>query len=116
MKASMDAKLIMVVSLTAAQVLHETLDELQYTSYYRQQLKNTCIAFERELTKTCDHHIEDLYGDFDKARAVHEGIEQIATTMATMKPSEIVALGKLMKSGKIQYIENGNEREIEVAE
>ena len=105
----------MVVSLTAAQVLHETLDELRYTSYYRHELKQACNKFERELTKTCNHHIDALYENEEHARAVHNGIEQIAKAIATMKPSEIALFGDLLKTRKIQYIEDGNKREIKIA-
>jgi hypothetical protein len=110
-----ETRMIMVVSLLSAQVLHETLDELEYTDYYRHSLKQATNRFQKELTAVCDPHIEVLYKDNEKAaRQVQDGIERIARAIATMKPSEIAVFGELLEIGTIKYTENGVAKEIQV--
>ena len=115
MQATEETKLIVVVALTASQVLHETLDELEYTDFYRHSLKQATIRFQKELTDTCDKQIGILWrGDEVNARKVQKGIEKIAGAIATMKPSELAIFGELLEEGTIKYTENGEPKEIKV--
>jgi len=114
-EATTEAKMIVVVALTASQVLHETLDELEYTSFYKHSLKQATKRMQSELTKACDAHIDALWlGDEESARQVQNGLVRIANAIATMKPSELAVLGELLETGTIKYIENGEDREIKV--
>lgn len=109
------SKLILVVALTAGQVLHETLDELEYSSFYKHSLKQATKRMQKELTSTCDQYIDLLWkGDEDMARQIQEGVENIAKTIATMDPSKIVLLGELLEKGTIKYVENGEITRIEL--
>jgi hypothetical protein len=102
------AKLTLVTALTAGQILHETLDELENTVFYKHSLKQAVKRRQKELTNTCDTHIDTLWErDEEIARLVQAGIEQIAKTIATMPPSKIVLLGELIENGEIKYVENG---------
>jgi len=108
-------KMIVVVALTASQVLHETLDELEYTSFYRHSLKQATVRMQKELTNACDHHIDALWkSDEENARKVQNGLERIAAAVATMKPSELAIFGELLETGTIKYVENGESKEIQV--
>lgn len=98
-----------------AQVLHETLDELEYTDYYRHSLKQATVRFQKELTATCDKQIDALWrGDEENCRKVQTGIERIAAAVASMKPSELAVFGELLETGTIKYIENGESKQIKV--
>ena len=96
-----EKKKIMVMALTAAQVLHYALDELKDTDFYRHALKSACNNFEREITKVCDPYIEKLYEMENSARAVHEGVEEIAKAVSKMDPYDVALLGERFKNGKI---------------
>jgi DNA-binding FadR family transcriptional regulator len=104
----MEIRLIIVTSLTAAQVLHDTLDELEDTSYYRQSLKSATKRLQNELTKTCDQHIDTIWkGDEQTARQVMDGIIEISKAIVKMKPSQLAVFGDLLKTGDLKYEENG---------
>jgi hypothetical protein len=99
-----ELSLIVITSLCAAQVLHETLDDLEETQYYRQSLKIATKKLQIELTKVCDQNIDKLYGiDDETMRVIQDGITEVSKQLATMNPARIAVLGDLLKNGEIDF-------------
>ena len=84
---------ILVTLLCSSQVLHETLDELQDTSFYRHSLKQSAVRFEKELTKHCDPAINKSFPqDPEVFNAVMDGIKKVSKQLATLSPDRIAYL------------------------
>jgi len=93
-----------IVAMAASQILHEALDELVDAPFYKQNLKRTCNAFEKEITKVCDSHIKNLWGiDEEIIRSIQDGISEVCKEVATMDPEKICEFGQLLKNGLIEY-------------
>jgi len=98
--------LTVVTALAGAQLLHETMDDLMYTPYYRQSLKAATNKFEKEITKLMDNEITKMYQiDEGTMRQIQDGIQAVAKELAHMDPARIVMLGELLKNGDIEFVE-----------
>jgi len=96
-----------VTALAAAQVLHETMDDLAQTTFYRQSLKAATNRLETELTKLLDNQITRMYMISEETmRQIQEGITGVAGELATMDPVRIAYLGELFKSGALEFKED----------
>lgn len=96
-----------VTALAAAQVLHETMDDLALTTFYRQSLKAATNRLETELTKLLDNQITRMYMISEETmRQIQEGITGVAGELATMDPARIAYLGELIKSGALEFKED----------
>jgi len=94
-----DDVLIVVTAMVAAQVLHETLDELQHTSYYKHKLKQVTKQFQTEITNSCDKTINAMYAaDEGSMSDLQEGIHEIAKKLATLNPTLIAELRERIKT------------------
>jgi len=108
MYTTKEAKKILIISLTTSQILHETLDELQETSFYKHSLKQAAQRLEKEITSTCDQHINTLWKqDEELFRKIQNGIEQIAKAVCLIDPAKLVVLAKVLEKGVIDYTEEG---------
>jgi hypothetical protein len=98
-------QLTVVTALAASQLLHETMDDLAYTPFYRQSLKVKTKQFENELTKVMDTEINKMYGIDEKAmRSIQNGIQEVAKQLAHMDPAKIIVLGEMLKNGDIKFV------------
>jgi len=89
-KGKTEATLIVITAMVAAQVLHETLDELRETSFYKHRLKNLTNQFQQELTKECNRTIQELYKTDDHTMmCLQECIHEIAQKLATIHPTKL---------------------------
>jgi len=107
MKLTEDQTALTVINaLAAAQILHECLDELEDTPYYRQALKVTTKRMQTELSKTLDNHINHLW-EIDEGTMVlvQEGMEAITKELATMDPARIAKLGDMLKNEDLVFNE-----------
>lgn len=96
--------LIAITCLASAQVLLETMDELQDTPFYRQSLKQTVKRLDKEIIDLLDNDISKLYQiDEEVMRAIQNGIEAISKQMASMDPARIAMLGELLEDGSITF-------------
>ena len=87
----------LVTLLCASQVLHETLDELQDTVFYRHSFKQAVIRFEKELTKVCNPQIDIAFpADPEVFNQVMEGISEVSKKMASMSPDKIAYIVQLL--------------------
>lgn len=104
-----EIRLTMVTSLTAAQVLIETLDDLKETDFYKSKLKIAADQFCIQLTNTCIKHINTIWkGDEIAARQVMDGITEISKAIVNMKPAQLAVFGDLLKTGDLKYEKNEN--------
>ena len=88
----------LVTLLCSAQVLHETLDELQGTSFYKRSLKNAAVRFEKELTKHCDPAINQAFpNDPEAFNAIMDGITAVSKELAKLEPDRIAYLLQLIQ-------------------
>lgn len=93
-----EVKRTIIVASVAAQVLHEALDDLENTSYYKQTLKSATKTLQRELTKTCDQQTEALFGADDKSMlAMQDGVIEVAKQLLKANPVNIAAMGDMLK-------------------
>ena len=91
----------LVTLLCATQVLHETLDELQGTSFYKHKLKQVAVRFEKELTKHCDPVINVSFPEDPEAfNAIMDGISQVSKELAKLSPDRIAYLLQIIKESK----------------
>lgn len=91
--------LIVVTAMVAAQVLHETLDELRDTPYHKQKLKQITNQFQTEITRSCDKTINAMYtADEDAMNNLQEGIHEIAQKIATLDPAVFKELRERIKT------------------
>jgi len=94
-----EATLTVITAMVAAQVLHETLDELRGTSFYKQKLKQVTNQFQQELSKQCDRTIQELYATDDHTMmCLQEGIHEIAQKLATIHPTKIQEVRDCIKN------------------
>jgi len=101
MTAKLTDELIIVTAMVAAQVLHHTLDELEYTPYYKRKLKNITKQFQTELTKECDATITAMYEADERAMVnLQDDITLIASALATMDPKKILSIREFITSIK----------------
>jgi hypothetical protein len=92
-------ELTVVTAMVAAQILHEVLDELKDTPYYKQKLKQVTNQFQIEITKTCDKTISAMYNADETAMVnLQEGIHEIAQKLATLDPALICELRERIKT------------------
>lgn len=99
-----DKTLTLVTLLCATQVLHESLDDLKETKFYKQSLKLTANRFEEELTKVCDPHIKKIFStDEQTSNDVMDGIIEVAKELASLTPDSIAHIGMLIKAEKERY-------------
>lgn len=100
-------ELVVITALAAAQVLHEAMDDLQDTNFYRQDVKKASKNMERKLTRVLDNEIANMWGiDEETMRSIQDGITEVAKELATMDPVRIAMLGQLFKEGTIKFEEN----------
>jgi len=93
-----ETSLIVITSMLAAQILHETLDELRETSFYKHKLKQITVQFQKELTNKCDETIRELYNtDDETVLLLEKSIYEIASKIATMHPAQLVKLAEQIK-------------------
>jgi hypothetical protein len=91
-----DSDIILTV-LCASQVLHEALDDLQHTAFYRQSLKQAAKRLEEEITKVCDPIIKKVHPqDEEIFNLIMEGIEQVGKQLATMDPAAIAKVALVL--------------------
>lgn len=94
--ARTNSELILTL-LCASQILHEALDELQETPFYKHSLKQAAKRLEIELTKTCDPVIRDvLPQDEDVFNLIMDGITQISKKLSTLDPVAIAKIAMLL--------------------
>ena len=94
-----DETRIIVTAMISAQVLHETLDELRDTPYYKQKLKYVTNHFQVEITKTCNTTIDNMYkADEATMNILQEGIHEIAAKLATLDPDRMSELRECIKN------------------
>lgn len=92
-------KLTVITASVAAQVLHECLDDVEGTAFYKQSLKQATKRMQKELTKVCDPQINQLWVVNEKAMlAMQEGIMQISKIIAEGHPVKIAAMGDFLKN------------------
>jgi hypothetical protein len=98
MEISKETRLTIVTASVAAQVLHECLDDVEETSFYRHSLKNATKRMQAELTKTCDPQTNHLWNVSEEGmRAIQDGILEISKVIAEANPARIIAMGHLIK-------------------
>lgn len=89
--------------ICAIQVLHETLDELEGTSFYKQSFKQAVKRFESELTRVGDPMIKKvLQQDEDVFNLIMEGISSVSKELATLDPAVIAKVALLIEQTKNQ--------------
>lgn len=89
-------RLVINASATA-QLLHELLDELSETTYYRQTLKNAINKLQMELKKTCDNQTNGLWSADDESMgAVQAGMAETIKVLVDADPLRIAAMGELL--------------------
>lgn len=99
-------ELTVITILAAAQVLHEAMDDLQETPYYRQDVKVATKRLEEKLTKVLDNNITKMWQiDEEVMRMVQDGITEVTKELSTMDPVRIASLGELLKSGQLEFID-----------
>lgn len=95
-------RLILVTALTATQVLHETLDELEETKFYKHNLKRVTKQMQKELSKAFDKEIDLVWSaDEVSARQIQTGIEEISKAIAISTPGQIAMIGEMLKEKKL---------------
>ena len=105
-KSEQEIRLTVVTALAAAQVLHETMDDLEYTPFYKHSLKQQTKRFEKEITKLLDNEITKMYQIDEKVmRLIQDGIEEVAKELAQMDPARIAMLGQMLKNGDIEFVD-----------
>ncbi|TXI90018.1 MAG: hypothetical protein E6Q36_02270 [Chryseobacterium sp.] len=88
---------IILTLLCASQVLHEALDELQGTKFYRHSLKHAAKRLEEELTKVCDPIIKSVHPqDEEIFNLIMEGINQVGKQLATLDPAVIARVALII--------------------
>ena len=89
----------LLICLTAAQVLHESLDDLADTRFYKHSLKQATKRLQIELTKVCDGEINKLFDmDEELMRDLQNGITQIGTQIVKSRnPTALVEFGKILE-------------------
>jgi ribosomal protein S20 len=91
--------LILITALVASQILHESLDDLQNTNFYKTSLKNSCKRFETQISKVCDNYINTIWEkDEEISRMVEEGILEISKKLSSLEPDKIAYIGELIKA------------------
>jgi len=91
-------RLTIITACVAAQTLHECLDDIQETSFYKHSLKHTTKKMQDELTRTCDPQINQLWNTSEESMlAIQEGILEISKIIADTDPVKIIAVGELLK-------------------
>ena len=101
-KVTHEEKLMIVTASVASQVLHECLDDLEHTSFYRQTLKQASKKMQDELTKACDPQTNHLWNTSEEdMQAIQKGILEISKVIAQADPVVIVAMGNFLKKNKI---------------
>jgi len=89
---------VIIISATI-QLVHELLDELEGTSYYRHKPKMLIKQLQKELSITGDDQTHKLWNTDDKSMsAIQEGILKYAEILAEAKPVKIAAVGDLLKN------------------
>lgn len=97
MEVSKKTRLTVVTASVAAQVLHEALDDIEDTPFYKQSLKNMTKRMQTELTKVCDPQTNHLWGVNEEGmRAIQSGIIEMAKIIAQADPVKIIAMGELL--------------------
>ncbi len=92
---------IVIIMMATAQVLHETLDELEDTPYYRMSLKQVAKRFQEELGKACDKDIKKLWDiDDETMMEIQKAILLIAEQIANSNPAELVVVGEALENGE----------------
>lgn len=94
-----EARNTLLLCLTAAQVMQEALDDLKETDFYKHTLKNATVRFQKEIEKTCNDQINNLFNlNEDMMRQLQNGIEQIAKQIVeSNNPTALVEFGKILE-------------------
>ena len=86
-------ELIVVTSMIAAQVLHQTLDDLEHTPYYKHKLKQVTKSFQNEITKECDSVIKRMYDADEKSvNNLQDEIYFISTSLTKVRPKDMILI------------------------
>jgi len=89
---------IVLTLLCASQVLHEAMDDLQHTKFYKQSLKQAAKRLEEELTKVCDPIIKKVHHEDEEIfNLIMEGIEKVSKKLATMDPATIAKVALILE-------------------
>lgn len=97
---------IAITVMATAQIMHEALDELQDTPFYKGTLKHLSKKLEQQLTLVCDHHIAKLWElDEEIIQSIQSGIDEVCKELATMDPAKIIMLGQFLKSKNLNFEE-----------
>ena len=101
---TLKAKMTTVTSLMSTVIFNESLDDLKDTDFYDGKLKAAGKQFEIQITNKCNGMVNDLW-DFNEIASsdLTSSIRDIASYVATLKPSEIVTLASAMEKGQIEF-------------
>ena len=105
MEAEADKKAKQIVMVMAlSQLLHELLDELEGTPYYRMTLKQATKRFQIELGKVCDKEIQKLWQiDENTMRLIQVGLMEIGREVAQQDPARIALFGEFLRNGSVKF-------------
>jgi len=88
---------LVIVASGTAQLLHELLDELEGTSYFKQSLKMSIKRLQVELTKACDAQTNDLWDADGKCMAdIQVAIQGIIKSATHADPLVLGAIGNML--------------------
>ena len=113
-----EIKRVIIIASVAAQVLHEALDDLSETSYYKQSLKMTLNKLQTEITKACDDQTNALFAaDSTSMMELQVGIVEVAKQVVGSTPTTIAAMGELLKKkpnalGEVEEISELKQEEV----
>ena len=90
---------MVVTAMVSAQILHYVLDELEGTSYYKQNLKQVTKRFQETLTRDCDDVIRAMY-DADEVAMnnLQDDIQLVAKSIATMDPKDMLQVKEFIQT------------------
>lgn len=96
-EVTLEDRLMIVTASVAVQILHECLDELEHTSFYKHSLKASSKKLQKELTKLCDPQTNHLWKvNEDSMVAIQTGILEMSKIIAQGDPAKVVAMGHLL--------------------
>ena len=92
--------LVITISATS-QLLHELLDELEETSYFRQSLKMATNRLQNELDKTCNDQTNALWAANDESMmGIQKGISEMIKYAVKADPLLLTAMGLYLKENQ----------------
>lgn len=98
---------LVIVASAAAQLLHEALDELEHTSYYKQTLKMATKRLQTELSKACDAQTNDLWEADGRCMSdILVGIEGTIKAAVHADPLVLGAIGNMLNHNPLALTED----------